>query len=200
MRKTQFGSYADKTTQSDTSVDFEKEVKAKSLETIEGDIEMNGNKVINMAEPVADSDGATKLYVDANASVGGETYIDTEVSSAQLLDLFNTPVELIPQPIDGSLSYPSKVYIKYIFNTTPYRQAGSVSINVRTSAYTDEVLGETFGSYTFSSGADYQRLTQIVQVGELDAFSTELYTPSALTEGDGTIKVRVYYSVIETAF
>ena len=133
-------------------------------------------------------------------SDGDSLYIDTEVSSAQLLDLHNTPVELIPQPIDGSLSYPSKVYIKYIFNTTPYRQAGSVSINVRTSAYTGAVRGQTFDSYTFSSATDFQRITSMGQISEQDAFSTELYTPSALTEGDGTIKVRVYYSVIPSTF
>ncbi|MDA9302872.1 hypothetical protein N9Q25_00600 [bacterium] len=130
----------------------------------------------------------------------GMLYIDTEISSAQLLDLHNTPVELIPEPIDGSFSYPSKVYIKYIFNTTPYTQAGSVSINVRIAGYTGAVLGETFNSYTFSSAADFQKMTSIIQIGEPDAFSTELYTPAALIGGDGTIKVRVYYSVIPSTF
>ena len=133
-------------------------------------------------------------------SDGDSLYIDTEISSAQLLDLHNTPVELIPEPIDGSFSYPSKVYIKYIFNTTPYTQAGSVSINVRIAGYTGAVLGETFNSYTFSSAADFQKMTSIIQIGEPDAFSTELYTPAALIGGDGTIKVRVYYSVIPSTF
>ena len=137
--------------------------------------------------------------VNANEA-SSPNYIDIEVTSAQMLDLHNTPVTLINEPIDGSLSYPSKVYIKYIFNTTPYTQAGSVSINVRTSAYTGAVLGETFGSYTFSSGTDYQIMTSIVQIGEQDAFSTELYTPAALIGGDGTIKVRVYYSEIPSTF
>ena len=130
----------------------------------------------------------------------GMLYIDTEISSAQLLDLHNTPVELIPEPIDGSFSYPSKVYIKYIFNTTPYTQAGGVSINVRGAVYTGGVLGETFNSYNFNSATDYQKMTSIIQIGELDAFSTELYTPVALIGGDGTIKVRVYYSVIPSTF
>ncbi|MDB4245990.1 hypothetical protein N9824_00435 [bacterium] len=137
--------------------------------------------------------------VNANEASSAK-YIDIEVTSAQILDLHNTPVELIPQPIDGSLSYPSKVYIKHIFGTTAYTQNGSTNINVRTSAYTDAVLGETFGSYTFSSAADYQKMTSIIQVGEQDAFSTELYTPAALIEGDGTIKVRVYYSDIPSTF
>jgi len=81
---------------------------------------------------------ATASYVEDS-----EKYTDTEISSAQILDLHNTPVTLIPEPTDGSFSYPSKVFIKYIFNTTAYTQAASNDIQVRVAGYTGAVLGSS---------------------------------------------------------
>lgn len=130
----------------------------------------------------------------------GMLYIDTELTSAQILDLHNTPVTLIPEPTDGSLSYPSKVFIKYIFNTTAYTQAASNNINIRVAGYTGAVRGDDFNSSTFSSAADFQKMVDILQIDEPDAFSTKLYTPAAITGGDGTIKIRTYYSVIPSTF
>jgi len=96
---------------------------------------------------------ATASYVEDS-----EKYTDTEISSAQILDLHNTPVTLIPEPTDGSFSYPSKVFIKYIFNTTAYTQAASNNIQVRVAGYTGAVLGEQFNSTTIDSTADYQKI------------------------------------------
>jgi len=138
---------------------------------------------------------ATASYVEDS-----EKYTDTEISSAQILDLHNTPVTLIPEPTDGSFSYPSKVFIKYIFNTTAYTQAASNDIQVRVAGYTGAVLGEQFNSTTIVSTADYQKITSIIQISEPDAFSTKLYSPAAITGGDGTIKIRTYYSVIPNTF
>lgn len=157
---------------------------------ISGSLDVEGNISGSF---VGDGSGLTGLP-------SGETYIDTELTSAQILDLHNTPVTLIPEPTDGSFSYPSKVFIKYIFNTTAYTQAASNNINIRVAGYTGSVLGDDFNSSTFSSAADFQKMVDILQIDEPDAFSTKLYTPAEITGGDGTIKIRTYYSVIPSTF
>lgn len=35
----------------------------------DGDLDLNNNKIINLANPVFGQDGATKAYVDANAGI-----------------------------------------------------------------------------------------------------------------------------------
>lgn len=130
----------------------------------------------------------------------GMLYIDTEISSAQILDLHNTNVVLIPEPTDGSIFYPSAIFTKYIFNTTPYTQALSETIQIRSSLWSNGVRGTTLQNISFDSSGDYRALSRLLSLSEQGDFSTELDAQAPITGGDGTIKIRTYYSVIPSTF
>jgi len=99
----------------------------------------------------------------------GMLYIDTEVSSNEILDLHNTPVVLIPQSTNGD----------------------------RWSAFD--------GSLSSSSGNNSRNCITPQSNNILfcpDELASVNIVPqfNPITGGDGTIKVRTYYSVIPSTF
>ena len=72
-------------------------------------------------------------------SDGESLYIDTEVSSAQLLDLHNTPVELIPQSTNNDRWSINKVIVQYKPEQSPYISGGSNFISLAINYFVDGV-------------------------------------------------------------
>lgn len=71
-----------------------------------GDLDLNSNKIINLADPVADSDAATKLYVD-NKARGLDWKDSVRVATTANITLSGT------QTVDGvSLSVGNRVLVK----------------------------------------------------------------------------------------
>jgi len=110
----------------------------------------------------------------------GMLYIDTEVSSNEILDLHNTPVVLIPQSTNGDRWSVNKIIVQY----TPAAFDGSLS----------------------SSSGNNSRNCITPQSNNIlfcpDELASVNIVPqfNPITGGDGTIKVRTYYSVIPSTF
>ena len=99
----------------------------------------DGNDLI-LASQVNDiGDPITKNFtvqsiIDLAVGGGGEIapleYIDTEISSAQLLDLHNTPITLVPTQGSGVAVFVDKMVTKYTFVTTPYSHYGNSTLGL----------------------------------------------------------------------
>jgi hypothetical protein len=110
---------------------------------------------------------AVKTYVDANAGVSVVKVRKTTISSAQVLNIFSTPVEIVPA-VAGKIIVPTNIVIIINFNTTQYSDVGgawrvrfgstSTSIATITSylgsaSYNQQVLQTLFYSAFTTSGS-----------------------------------------------
>ena len=59
----------------------------KSGDTMSGPLNMGNNRILSLAEPVEDTDAATKLYVDTHSGVGGEGGLTPEQADKRYLQL-----------------------------------------------------------------------------------------------------------------
>ena len=65
-----------------------------------GNVDVTTNKVINLATPTADTDAATKAYVDAHAGSGTVTDVTSSDSSLTVTNPTTTP-DLVVAVVDG---------------------------------------------------------------------------------------------------
>ena len=174
----------------------------------------DGNDLI-LASQVNDiGDPITKNFtvqsiIDLAVGGGGEIappeYIDTEISSAQLLDLHNTPITLVPTQGSGVAVFVDKMVTKYTFVTTPYSHYGNSTLGLYI-LYATEISNLAADSVDkIDTSQDYyeskNNATDVFgAVAAIENKDVTLFTDSAITLGDGTLKIRTYYSVIETGF
>ena len=137
---------------------------------------------------------------------GGFEYAETivNISSAQILAMGTTPIELLPAPGVGKYYDIDKITFEYTHNTTAYTYSsylyvyGQTEYGVVTSLITDPndkvwILrpnGTTppvdgVENYSFGYG---EQLNNSVTIGTWDASNPTL--------GDGTLRVKVYYKTI----
>lgn len=138
-------------------------------------------------------------------SDGDSLYIDTEITSAQLLDLQNTPITIIPSQGAGTVIVIDSMIAKYTFGTTAYSQNGSDSMNLYVSYGVTGFPGAVDPIKILNTTQDYYSLQSDTTgvsnlASDLENIATSLMSPQAITLGDGTMKVRTYYSVIPSTF
>jgi len=145
-------------------------------------------------------------------SDGESLYIDTEVSSAQLLDLHNTPVELIPQSTNNDRWSINKVIVQYKPEQSPYISGGSNFISLAINYFVDGVNfngaasanavfdGDLVPLGTNSKTSIAPQSFTIIFCPEEPASVNILKQNLPITGGDGTIKIRTYYSMIPSTF
>ncbi len=150
------------------------------------------------------------------------------LSSADLLDLNNTPVELLPAP-GGRLYYVVMMMVfHYRFVTTPYAEGGSPIGNAFTvifgstipagptdpqcymlplsqggSPNTKDLFKMTEDAYVFTMPevatlATYEWLATTVEDQPISVVLSTAFG-SSLTGGDSTLTIRTFYSVIDGA-
>jgi hypothetical protein len=136
---------------------------------------------------------AVKTYVDANAGVSVIKNIKVTLSSAQILALNTTPVELVPA-VTGKLLVPQFLFQKYNHVSTAYTTSGLFRIGLGSITFgfsafgavitsADNAQGLNNFSYSQStSGLTYQNLPIILGA-----------TTANPTGGDGTLDLYLTY-------
>ena len=137
------------------------------------------------------------------------------LSSAQILALENTPVEIIPAPGAGKMLWPVVIFVHFKYGTTPYNLANSPTLVLN---YEGLGGGGTPYIQAISSSSVSGLLTatsdQILQANSRFIFQNGVQgTPfprtdvenqgisiyqggGTITSGDGTLLVSILYSVI----
>jgi hypothetical protein len=129
----------------------------------------------------------------------------TLVTSAQLLALNGTQVQLVPAPPTGFVNIPLYASYRYNFVTTPYSVGGSNSVigTAAAIAATDGigafggtgVIDQTVSTY-FSQEANYETPVPVSDLGGAIVLGN---TGSNFTDGDGTMTVTIYYALQPTS-
>jgi len=140
----------------------------------------------------------------------GMLYIDTEISSAQLLDLHNTSVVLIPESTNNDRWSVDKIIVQYKPEQAPYISGGNNlismaikyfvnGVDVNKNASSNAVFDGDLSSSINSRNSITPQSFVIIFCPDQPA-SVNIVSQYPITGGDGTIKVRTYYSVIPSTF
>lgn len=142
-------------------------------------------------------------------SVGGSEYTETivDISSAQILAMGDTPIELLPAAGVGKYYDINEIIIEYTYNGTPYTASNTPYLNVNGgSAYSnikDILLSTDTNAYIIK---EFSIPSSPVSPGvqEMKPQKHELNTncqltvgggPGNPTGGDGTIRAIIRYKV-----
>lgn len=123
------------------------------------------------------------------------------LTSAQILDLHNTPVELIPAPGVDKFIQVLSIYSYLDFNTTPYVTSNAGSIYYR---YGDNTI--TVQEYSLAGvNQMLQKTKDTFQGGQIPSFSTDdswlpnenvqAFSNVASSNGDSPINVYISYII-----
>ena len=154
---------------------------------------------VSTAGPAADPD-----------KVGGDDWNDDHVligdylrkatvtlSSAQILDLHNTPITLVAAPGAGKFVVPHEVVAYYSFGTIAYTASGEAptirwggSVSAGDAIMTTSRLTGTVDAIDHASGSGGGDASGIVDIA-LQAKVTD----GSFADGDGTLTVTVWYSI-----
>lgn len=121
----------------------------------------------------------------------GISYLTVDVSSAELLDMFSNPVELVAAPGSGQCISVDKVILVYIYGTIAYTQPGNTNIVMNGQNIVQ------FGNILNIGGDRIQQAapTSVILSENSGLFLTN--TIGNLTNGDGTVRLFVYYSILD---
>lgn len=136
-------------------------------------------------------DGVTHVGVQTDDCTCVQT-VKVSLSSAQILNSFTTPVELIAAPGAGKVINPLSVLVSATYNTTQYatNTSGRIILNDKVIADLDLTFaasGQYVTSVVIESDIVYDIINQPI------TFDTQTGNPTA---GDGTIDIHITYTVI----
>lgn len=143
------------------------------------------------------SDNSTKLATTAyveTATAGQLLTTAVEVSSAQLLDLDNTPVQIIPAPGSGVINVINHVTLTLDYNTTTYT-VGTGSYKLVYGADTTNLMELTTFTNFIQATADAASVVipnSVVAAVGINA-AINLTTTTAPETGDSPITLHVAY-------
>ena len=118
----------------------------------------------------------------------------------QILDLHNTPVELIPAPGVDKFLVVFSIYVYLDFNTTPYAASNSGIINFRYGDFNTVMSGGLAGvSQMLEKTKDTFQGGQLPTIRNEDAWlpneNIQAFCSSAITNGDSPINVYISYII-----
>lgn len=124
-------------------------------------------------------------------------FVDFTLSAAQMDALNATPITVVSAPAAGSMIMVDSIYLFNDFNTAAF-ELGAGVLEFR---YTDAVGAQVVTDFPNSfveSGADASRLHKSIDVVPVDAAPIVAHASADVTAGDGQIKGRVYYRIVDT--
>lgn len=129
------------------------------------------------------------------AGVDYPTSATVTLSSAQILDLHNTPITLVAAPGAGKYLIPHAIVVWGGYGTTPYTVSDDLSIRYVTG---DDISTDAATAAVFNYSG-FRKLLLLDDVGGDDSIvnkGIETYVRTgSITDGDGTLTVTVWYTV-----
>lgn len=119
-----------------------------------------------------------------------------EVTSAELLDIKDTPKTLVAAPALGTFINPSECIAQYNKGTTDYKHTTNPLI-VSYSGLRKGIF--TFTLAFLTSGSRIEKARPSYEADMPTATGLELYSDTEPTGGDGTLSLRLKYELVDTA-
>ena len=139
--------------------------------------------------------GHAALHTSVNEALRyGIRKATVTLSSADILDLHNTPVEVVAAPGAGRFLVPHLIVARTSGGTTPYTVPDAVFIQVGDASWVEVsslfsvVTGEQVATF-IPAAVNYA--TTDVENGAITIYSSD----DNPTDGDGTLTVTVWYSI-----
>lgn len=120
------------------------------------------------------------------------TYFETTLTSAQILDLFTTPIELIAAPSATEVISITKAIVTLKYGTATYVSAGNLNITQGSNNMAQ------FGATVIAATAD--KTSQVLSSSATLTPGTAVdikVTGANPTTGDGELKVQLWYNVVQ---
>ena len=153
--------------------------------------------------------GAKVWTLDQGAAAGGwedesggsqpVQVVTARISSAQFLQLFTTPIQLVAAPGVGKVVVPLSFTGLFTFGTTPYVDGDGEQIGWASSFASTQITGAAFDSTMGSSNGGYATPTQAPSLAPGDFENQPLVVGCITTDptgGDGTAVVSILYSIL----
>jgi hypothetical protein len=123
------------------------------------------------------------------STVGGyQYYSEINVSSAELLTISSSPVTILPLPGVGKY-YDLKVYMEYKYETVAYDISGVRLVDDNTTQIAATIwINQTNDTVAISYGLFNPSMVNS---------SIRLYGSSDPTVGDGTVKIKIWYNILD---
>lgn len=151
-------------------------------------------------EDVAKADALTRLFLE-----GSSAYTETivNISSAQILNMGTTPIELLPAPGVGKYYDIDKIVLEYTHVTTAYTLADvylytSVANMPNIVNYLIKHSYDVWMKLTVSTNTLEPNETVVYNAVDVTNQSVTLTTWNGTdpTDGDGTLRVKIYHKTI----
>jgi hypothetical protein len=125
-------------------------------------------------------------------TIGGyQYYIAVTITSGETLTLFSSPVEILPAP-GANKYYDFKVYFEYTYNSSPYTSNTLHLVDNTNKRVSKEFYIEGSDNVILVSNMDTQ--SNLTTVNSNLLLGTTLSDP---TGGDGSLKVKIYYNILD---
>jgi hypothetical protein len=144
---------------------------------------------------------ALKAVLLAMVGQQQEFYFEVTVTSAEILDAFDTPIELVPAQGANTIIVPTSITGQMIYGTTPYATDGEIDVYC---GGTKHIMG-----FPADDGFLFGTVSRIVNLGfaftsgvaETQYVADEPLTLKTVganpTAGDSDIIIRGFYKVID---
>lgn len=120
----------------------------------------------------------------------------TELTSAEVLDLFTTPIEILAAPGPDIIRYPTQIILKLDYNSAAYVSANPIRVQAQSGA---NYMFEAAAAFLTSTGNVLVVMERAGTVNDNIAVNTgwEIFVPVANpTTGDSPVTVYVRYETI----
>ena len=151
-----------------------------------------GRSLLTLADQAA-------LQTEAGGGGGGTPGVDYPtsatftLSSADILDLHNTPITLVAAPGAGKFLICHRVIEYLTYGTVAYTVSGTTTINwAGEAAVVGEIATLDSGVSSINSSDD---TSVYVQAANAVNKALTVSSDAALTDGDGTLTVTVWYTI-----
>lgn len=130
-------------------------------------------------------------------SYPGYTYQEIDIASPEILNIGTFPIEILPALV-GNKYYDTITSMEYTFGTAPYTGSISPNISLRLAISSSNV-GYSDNLNIHSNTSSFQAIFSKEPIGPT-CFNDGIILTNQIndnyTTGDGTIKVKVWYKII----
>jgi hypothetical protein len=139
------------------------------------------------------SNGKYQYYTAEEVAELGNTYIEIELSSADILDSHNTSIPVLPSPGAGNYYNIKDLIVEYNYNTAAYETDLGEDTNFLLSSASKHAV--TFNAELFQNtiSDNYKPNNYDASLENEDLVFTNLGDP--INSGDGTALIKIWYSV-----